>query len=183
MKCPVCNSYELAEYELEPLLSSERCGNCEGNFIKGATYWSWLEKHGPNLPEKNADTGGFERRESPDLLHCPDCHWAMTKYRVGRGIDFVLDQCSSCKGIWLDRNEWETLKARNLHDDIHAMLTSFWQAEATREARRKKTEANLVNRFGEKEYADLKRFREWIYGHERKSELLAYLTSRDPLED
>lgn len=182
MKCPVCNTFELVENELETELSSNQCENCHGNFIAGGVYWKWIERHGPNLPERAADTTAFERRETLDLLRCPECHWPMTKYRVGHGTEFVLDHCSSCKGIWLDRNEWETLKARNLHDDIHAMLTSFWQSQANREERRKKTEANLINRFGEKEYLELKRFREWVYGHERKSELLAYLTSKDPLE-
>ena len=72
----------------------------------------------------------------------------MVKYLVGRGLPFTIDHCHGCKGIWLDGNEWEALKKRNLHDDLNLMFTSFWQKEAQREARKKKMEEIYVDRFG-----------------------------------
>ena len=182
MNCPVCKTTEMVVNELEPELRSMKCVTCSGNFIRGVEYWEWLSIHGPNLPEKEVDTDGLDRNETLDQLDCPECRWRMVKYLAGRGTGFALDHCRGCKGLWLDKNEWETLKARNLHDDLHAMLTPFWQAEAQREARRHRAEERLIARFGKDDYLKMKEFREWMFAHERKHEILAYLTSKDPLE-
>jgi Zn-finger nucleic acid-binding protein len=182
MNCPVCKSTELIINELEPQLNSLKCGTCKGNFIRGAEYWDWLAKHGPNLPEKDSGTDNLERNETIDQLDCPECRWRMIKFLPGHGTEFALDHCRGCKGIWLDVNEWETLKARNLHDDLHSMLTPFWQSEAQREARRKRAEERLITRFGDDGYLKMTQFREWLNSHERKQELIAYLTAKDPLD-
>ena len=106
----------------------------------------------------------------------------MVKYFVGRGLGFALDHCIGCKGIWLDRNEWETLKNHNLHDDVNEMLTAFWQSSARKEERRKKLEQIYVGRFGAEDYAEIKRIRTWLDSHRNKQDLLAYLTDKDPFD-
>jgi len=106
----------------------------------------------------------------------------MVKYLAGHGLNFTLDHCEGCKGIWLDRNEWKTLKKRNLHDDLNAMLTSFWQAAARKEERKKKLEQIYIGRFGAEDYAEIKRVRAWLDGHRNKQNLVAYLTDADPFD-
>jgi Zn-finger nucleic acid-binding protein len=182
MNCPICKLPELAKNELDSQLSSLKCPQCKGDFIQGLEYWTWLEKHGPNLPEVAVDTSDIERSETTHPLDCPECRWRMVKYLVGHGTGFNLDHCHGCKGTWLDKNEWETLKARNLHDDIHSVLTAFWQSEAQREERRKRAETMLIAKIGAEDYSRIKSFREWLNGHERKYELIAYLTAADPLD-
>ena len=98
----------------------------------------------------------------------------------GRGLDFTVDHCEGCKGIWLDRNEWEALKKRHLHDDLNSIFTSFWQTGAQREIRKKKLEEIYISRFGTEDYAEIKRIRWWLDTKTNKEELIAFLTDRDP---
>ena len=106
----------------------------------------------------------------------------MVKYLVGRGLQFTVDHCHGCKGIWLDGNEWEALRKRNLHDDLNSMLTSFWQTGAQREARKKRLEEIYISRFGADDYTEIKRIRWWLDTKVNRDQLLAYLTDKDPFE-
>ena len=180
MKCPVCKSSELLTTNLESNLTALRCSDCGGNWIRGAAYWKWLESHGPNLAERPGEGEGLSLVEPGKYIDCPECRFRMVKYLVGRGFSFTLDHCEGCKGIWLDRNEWEALKKRNLHDDLNSMLTSFWQSAARKEERKKSLEQIYIGRFGPEDYAEIKKIREWLDGHRHKQHLIAYLTDVDP---
>lgn len=182
MNCPVCKTAELSPKTLESNLTSLTCPNCRGNWIQGAQYWKWLEQHGKNLPEIKAQTNDLPLAETQEPLDCPECEWRMVKYMVGRGVGFALDQCHGCKGIWLDTNEWEVLKKRNLHDDLNSILTAFWQGEAQKEARKMRLERIYINKFGVEDYGEIKRIRAWLSERKKKQELLAYLTDADPLD-
>lgn len=182
MNCPVCETSELVSTDLESNLTSFRCPDCGGNWIRGAEYWKWLEEHGPNLPERNDQDSGLSLAEPGRHVDCPECRFRMVKYLVGHGFNFTLDQCGGCKGIWLDRNEWEALKERNLHDDVHAMFTAFWQAEALKERRRKHLEEIYITRFGADDYLEITKIRAWLSTRTNRQELLAYLTDHDPFD-
>lgn len=181
MNCPVCKTAPLSLNNLESTLVSFSCAKCSGNWIPGAQYWKWLEEHGVNLPEKDVETSELPLSETREHLDCPECKWRMVKYLVGRGTGFSLDHCHGCKGIWLDKNEWEVLRKRNLHDDLNSMLTDFWQSKALKEERSKSFERINLGRFGTADYEEIKRVRAWLDGHEKKHALLAYLTDEDPL--
>ena len=181
MNCPVCKSVELAPIGLETNLSSLACPQCGGHWIRGAEYWKWLEEHA-NIPETEAETDGLTLAEPGIHIDCPECRFRMVKYLVGRGLGFTLDHCQGCKGIWLDRNEWEALKARNLHDDVNSMLTAFWQDEAQKEVRKKRMEKIYIGRFGADDYAEIEKIRVWLSSRQNKQDLLAYLTDKDPFD-
>ena len=181
MNCPVCKSVELVSMDLETNLSTLACSQCGGHWIRGAEYWKWLEEH-PNLPEREAQDDGLSLAEPGIHIDCPECRFRMVKYLVGRGLGFTLDHCQGCKGIWLDRNEWEVLRKRNLHDDLNLMLTAFWQAEAQRQVRKKRMEEIYVSRFGADDYVEFERIRSWLEGRMNREELLAYLTDQNPFD-
>jgi Zn-finger nucleic acid-binding protein len=134
------------------------------------------------LAERIHATETLELAEPGLPIDCPECRFRMVKYLVGRGLPFTIDHCHGCKGIWLDGNEWEALKKRNLHDDLNLMFTSFWQKEAQRESRKKKMEGIYVDRFGADDYADIKRIRYWLETRTNREELLAFLIDKDPYE-
>ena len=182
MNCPVCKSFELVAIDLESNLTSFACLNCLGNWIRGIEYWKWLEEHGTNLPERDDRDSGLSLAEPGIQIDCPECRFRMVKYLVGHGFNFTLDQCHGCKGIWLDRNEWQALKERNLHDDMHAMFTEFWQAEAQREIRGRRLAKIYADRFGETDYGEIKRMRIWLNAKRNREEFLAYLTDKDPYD-
>jgi Zn-finger nucleic acid-binding protein len=180
MNCPVCKSTELVSTDLESNLTSFNCNGCGGNWIRGAEYWKWLEQNSSDLAERLYQEESLHLAEPGKPIDCPECRFRMVKFLVGRGLDFTVDHCEGCKGIWLDQNEWEALKKRNLHDDLNSIFTSFWQTGAQREIRKKKLEGIYVSRFGAEDYAEIKRIRWWLDTKMNKEELLAFLTDRDP---
>ena len=182
MNCPVCKPPVLDKTELDSHLSSYQCWNCRGNWIPGAEYWTWVERHGTHLAERIYETETLELAEPGIPIDCPECRFRMVKYLVGHGLTFTIDHCHGCKGIWLDGNEWEALKKRNLHDDLNLMFTSFWQKEAQREARKKKMEEIYIDRFGADDYTEIKRIRYWLDTKTNREELLAFLIDKDPYE-
>jgi Zn-finger nucleic acid-binding protein len=178
--CPVCKTTELVRAELEPELSSFNCPQCEGHWIRGKEYWDWIEKQSKNLAERVHETESLSLAEPGIPVDCPECRFRMVRYLVGRGLDFTVDHCHGCKGIWLDRNEWAALRKRNLHDDLHAMFTSFWQAGAIREQRKKRMQQIYLDRFGAEDYAEVRRIRHWLDAKTNREELIAYLTDKEP---
>jgi Zn-finger nucleic acid-binding protein len=182
MNCPVCKSSELVTNELEPNLSSRQCPGCLGNWIDGREYFKWIEQHGSDTAERVHDVETLTLAEPGLPIDCPECRFRMVKYLVGRGLPFTIDHCHGCKGIWLDGNEWEALRKRNLHDDLNLMFTSFWQSEAQRLARKKKLEQIYTGRFGDDDYAEVKRIRYWLEAKTNRAELIAYLIDKDPYD-
>jgi Zn-finger nucleic acid-binding protein len=166
--------------ELDAGLDGFRCESCAGNWVRGASYWRWLGSRGENLPERREPSAGEAPPVDRKAKLCPECHISMFRYTVGHGLGFGLDQCPACKGIWFDAAEWEALRERNLHDDIHAVFTAPWQAEASRAERRRRLEQIYLKRFGAEDYEEAKRVREWLDASPRKQELLAYLTDPNP---
>ena len=182
MNCPVCKTSELTSFELDPALTSQQCPTCHGNFIAGKAYWEWVEEHGTDLAERIHEHETLTLAEPGFPIDCPECRFRMVKYLVGRGLGFSIDHCLGCKGIWLDGNEWEALRKRNLHDDLNLMFTSFWQTEATRDVRKKKMEQIYISRFGNEDYEEIKRIRYWLETKTNREELLAFLIDKNPFE-
>jgi Zn-finger nucleic acid-binding protein len=178
--CPICKTTELVSTELEPNLCSFNCSTCEGHWIRGPEYWRWVEEHATNQAERIHHEESLTLAEPGKPIDCPECRFRMVKYLVGRGLSFTVDHCHGCKGIWLDRNEWEALRKRNLHDDLHTIFTSFWQTGAQRELRKKRMDRIYLDRFGAEDYEEIKRIRFWLEPKTNREELLAYLTDKDP---
>jgi len=182
LKCPVCKTVELKAVHLETGLQSFVCEKCQGNWLTSSDYWAWLEKHGETLPEK-PPTG--EPQPIPDestkrAKICPDCHRIMLKYKIGRNITFPLDRCGACSGVWFDRDEWKVLRRRNLHDEIHAIFTDKWQKQVREEEKRRNLDAIFENKLGEEDYVEIRRIKQWIDQHPRRSILLSYLNNENP---
>lgn len=184
MKCPVCKSESLETTEIEPNLFAEVCTNCRGKWISNHNYEQWLKHHGDILPEIPGDGGGGEMLVPAFQLArlCPRDGRILIKYVVGRGIPFRIDRCGTCAGIWLDDREWEILKSRNLHDELNRVFTDHWQEEVQREEMRRHLESIYREKFGTDNYMRIKDFKSWIDQHEKRSEILAYLSDANPLQ-
>ena len=182
LKCPRCKSPDLQAAELEAGLRFRGCPECHGNWVRGKEYWKWLEQHGPNLPERFDQDSGLSLAESGTHIDCPECRFRLVKYLVGHGFSFTIDHCEGCRGTWFDKNEWQALRERNLHDDLNSMFTSFWQDEAEKLARKKRLERIYIARFGLDDYNEIERVRTWLATRPNRQELLAYLTDKDPFD-
>ncbi|MEO1393672.1 MAG: zf-TFIIB domain-containing protein [Cyanobacteria bacterium J06634_5] len=153
MKCPICHSHTLNEVSLSEGLTGHQCSQCFGHWISSEDYWDWLDQRehrqreraregkreaqlsSNNRPLINLSTGEalLPVADNNTANFCADCARLMTKAKVGRGLNFYLDRCSHCHGVWLDQNEWENLKQMNLHHQIHYMFSSAWQFSVRRE--------------------------------------------------
>lgn len=186
MKCPVCKTADLASSSLDNSLTSRHCDNCGGNWIQSFEYWKWREQNKDNLPENILDPHDLPAN-APDpktgalrAKFCPECSGILIRYKVGHGTSFAIDQCGHCGGVWFDKDEWESLKVRNLHDDVYTIFTAPWQSKVRTQESIRAQEEIYRKKFGEEGFDEIKRMKEWIEEHPRKQEIIAYLmhTSR-----
>ncbi len=181
MKCPVCKQ-SMKQQALTEGLDGFTCLNCEGNWVTGSKYYAWLEQRDAIEPVKDAAEGlNIESGEENTAKLCPSCSVILHKYRVGHDMDFSLDHCHGCGGIWFDRNEWIILKSRNLHDELTTIFTKAYQTKVRKEASRKTMKDMFATRFG-KDYEEIQRIRGWPHEHPESLALLGYLTDPDPYE-
>ncbi len=179
MMCPVCKNIGLEPATLEKELPASICPKCGGTWISFGQYWTWLEKHGPHLAEKSSAGPCSPVQDSKGVKICSECGGILLKYHVGHELPFAIEQCGKCKGIWLDKSEWDVLKAKNLHDEIHLILQTDWQKAIRREEYEHTVEQTYKNRFGPEIYAEIKRIREWLARQPERQALLAYLTESE----
>jgi Zn-finger nucleic acid-binding protein len=178
MKCPVCKNVSLKNLEIEENLRGAECESCGGRWVRSAQYSKWLQSHGENLPELTKEqTADLEVHESIQAKICPDCGHFLTRRKVGHGLNFRLDRCGACGGIWFDKNEWEILKSRNLHDDVHFIFSAAWQERLHEEETRENLEQEYLELFGEKDFTEIKNFKKWLDSHPQKSAILGLLES------
>lgn len=102
---------------------------------------------------------------------------------MGSKINFYIDRCGHCNGVWLDKNEWEVLKAADLHDEINRIFTSPWQQRIADETAASKMDAFYLEKFGADDYEKIREIRGWLVGHPERSMLLAFLMDDDPYLD
>lgn len=181
MKCPVCKTSDLNASSLDQNLSCRHCDTCGGNWIQSFEYWKWRDQNKGSLPENILDPHDLPAN-APDpktgtlkAKFCPECSSFLIRYKVGHGVSFAIDQCGNCGGVWFDKDEWESLKTRNLHDDVYTIFTAPWQTKVRSQESLRAQEELYIKKFGEEGFDEIRRMKEWIDEHPRKQEILAYL--------
>lgn len=179
MNCPNCKDSRLVPHALETDLNTEECGGCGGHWIGAVHYWRWLDSHGSDLQENPAtEHADLEVLDGDSARVCPECKRILARSRVGHGLDFYVDRCIECGGIWLDRNEWLVLKSRNLHDDIHRIFSRSWQDRNLRAEQEAYRERWLKEVFGEERLAYMKEFRAWLRTQEHQGAIHSFLSEK-----
>lgn len=144
MKCPTCHTETLTEVSLSTGLQAKQCTSCFGHWISSEHYWEWLDcqaqekaQNPDQRPPINVvlDNTLLPVVDNNTANFCADCSRLMRKTKVGHGLNFYIDQCSHCHGVWLDQHEWENLQQMNLHHQIHYMSSSAWQFRVRQERR------------------------------------------------
>ncbi|GAB5560904.1 MAG: hypothetical protein SynsKO_25510 [Synoicihabitans sp.] len=128
------------------------------------------------MPENLSPEGEFDFDDSERALLCPECSGIMMKYRVRNDMPFQVDFCRRCNGVWLDKNEWNALFARNLHDEINFIFTDGWQSKLNRERLHRRLEELFQKRLGTQSYERAVKFRDWLVQQEHRSEIVAWLS-------
>lgn len=176
MNCPVCKSMSLFHKQLENQLLASQCSTCGGRWIASYQYWKWKEQSGGRLPNPpDPPEGELPVADSTGAKLCPECGHFLRRYPVGADLDFSLDRCGNCGGMWFDKNEWEALKARDLHDNVHKIFSEIWQSRIRDTRRQQALEQMYREKFGPADYEKIKDIKNWFAGHPRQAELKAFL--------
>jgi Zn-finger nucleic acid-binding protein len=162
-------------------LSAWECSRSGGHYIAATDYETWLAKHDgelPETPETHDETQDTTHRPSEPSEQrarlCPETGRLMVRYRVGKGIPFSIDR-SPTGGIWLDKGEWESLRSRNLHDEIHHIFAAPWQKEVRDEQRVAGLRQSFEARIGKEGFAEAERFKQWLKQQPDSRAVIAYL--------
>ena len=67
------------------------------------------------------------RREG-QILNCPKCSGKLESYKF---MDFVLDRCASCEGIWLNKDELEGILRKAARGPLGIFLDRCFAKDET----------------------------------------------------
>jgi Zn-finger nucleic acid-binding protein len=67
------------------------------------------------------------RREG-QIVNCPKCPGKLESYKL---MDFVLDRCESCEGIWLDKGELKGILRKASRGPLGALLDRCFSKDET----------------------------------------------------
>ncbi len=182
-KCPVCK-VSLTSVLLEENLPANHCPECEGHWISSEEYYAWLETQDEvSMPSINVDgTLPLPVRDNNKALICPDCGKILRRFKIAPDIEFHLDRCGGCNGVWFDKNEWEVLRLKELHHNLHSFFTEGWQDKLKGEEMKRRYEALYLEKFGQDDYEKIKEMRVWLDARDSKNQLIAYLTDKSPYQ-
>lgn len=176
MNCLLCDKVAMQKKSIDENLEGYVCSKCEGVWIQAKAYWKWIKSHGHILLEKpESETLDLEVLETKEIKICLDCGHFLTKRKVGHGISFHIDRCACCGGVWLDKNEWEILKSRNLHDEIHFIFSREWQDEILHQEQYTAYSKQIEDRLGTESFQKVIEFKDWLAENPNDTVILAYL--------
>lgn len=196
MNCPICKSSRLESTDLEPELKARRCPHCRGHWIPFADYLPWIERGAPVSSEPIADTESAElfsesaashiavttaapssgaAGATPRVKLCPECGRFLRRYHLGMGIEFEVERCGGCAGVWCDRGKWPKLRSAGAHSRLHLLFSDSWQAKLKEEQIRKRQEDRVRSILGDTDFERAREFKTWVDSHMQRATLRAFL--------
>ncbi len=176
LKSPVSGK-AMEQVTLESGLQAYRCPTTGGHYITANDYLGWLQQQPARLPHLPANESAVTTDASTPVRICPESGTLMTRYKVGHGFTFSIDR-SITGGIWLDSGEWESLKQRNFHDEIHLVFTAPWQKHIRTANAQATYEETLKSTLGQDFLDRLTALRMELMDHPHRNLALSYLAEK-----
>lgn len=181
MKCTSCSSGVLKPSFMDDLFRAHTCSNCGGNWVLIQDYVAWKERNPEHRFADNIiDFDESDAADSKQAMLCPVSGAIMQKFRISSRSGHRLDYSAAVGGLWLDKGEWELLKAEELAGSLNAVVTRQWQQKVRQDSARENFAEIYKLKFGEEVYRQIKEIREWLQSQEHKADLRAYLLAEDP---
>lgn len=180
MKCSSCRIGRLNPSYLEGLFVCHTCSECEGNFILLRDYLRWKNEN-PDVDLGERVDPEVVPQETSKAMICPKTGGLMTKYKISADTDHRIDLSPGINAIWLDKGEWELLKAKGLATKLNRIFTDHWQHEIRSNEAVEVLSALYERKFGDR-YDEVKQLRSSLESMENRSEVIAYLLADDPYE-
>jgi len=114
MKCPRCGA-DLKEIVYEGVLI-DNCPNCGGNWLDKGEITTIIKKREVTFSQeeieqvKQEKNKIFEVKQPSQPLICPKCSNEMQQLNYAYSTGVIIDRCSNCGGIWLDKGELEKIQ-------------------------------------------------------------------------
>lgn len=178
MQCPLCKKHTMKVVDLAPGLAGHACSECSGVWIDRAKYDVWRAKQPGDLPESSTPAQ-LAVTDTHGAKICPQCGRLLLPYRVGHGLSFSIDYCGACGGVWCDRGEWDVIKSKNLHDNLHDIVSRHWQTAVRQSEIQESIEQTYARNLGTS-YAKAQDVRAWLQADPQRALILAYLTEAKP---
>jgi Zn-finger nucleic acid-binding protein len=67
-------------------------------------------------------------KRGAQIVNCPKCPGKLESYKF---MDFVVDRCESCEGIWLDKGELEAILRRAARGPLGAFFERYFSKDET----------------------------------------------------
>ena len=176
MRSPVSSQKQMKRIDLEKGLSAYQCAESGGVFLPIASYFQWLSRQPGRLPHLPSSDGQREEliNDTKAVKICPESGQIMQRYQVGNKFAFSLDRSPS-GSIWFDKGEWEKLKSRQFHDELHLIFTAQWQAKVRKDEVASIEQNLLVSKLGEEFLSEIDSIKGKLAGHPHRDLAMAYL--------
>lgn len=110
MNCPKCDK-ELKKVAYEGV-EIEECESCGGHWLDHREIVTIIKTREETFsPEeikevmKARESVSLEVRDPDQPLICPSCNVPMTRMSYAYATGIIIDRCTKCHGIWLDKDE------------------------------------------------------------------------------
>ncbi|HCE47020.1 MAG TPA: hypothetical protein DET40_26020 [Lentisphaeria bacterium] len=108
LKCPKCGICEL-EPQVHDGVNVELCSKCNGVWLHKGELNKIAHPHEGDLEYCSVDH--IEEDRISDF-YCPSCHdIKLKKVNFISYSEIILEYCTKCEGIWLDRGELDAINA------------------------------------------------------------------------
>ncbi len=92
------------------------CPSCGGFWVGAKRLGKVLERYMSFLAERHDRQCGRRKRVNPWKVEtvrviCPECGRTMTKLNYAYNSNVIVDNCETCGGVWLDKDEIEKIAA------------------------------------------------------------------------
>ena len=176
MYSPLYPEAALVRTELEPGLEAFLCPKSGGQWIPLQSYYIWQERSVSRTRPLPPD---YEPQAAADALQraliCQESGCIMVRYRVGNGLDFQIDRSPKTGGVWLDSGEWDALKSKGLHEELHLIFSAPYQRRLRTELSSAQLQDRFRQRIGEKDFERAQEVKVWLEQHPKRRDILAYL--------
>ena len=180
MLCSACNKGTLLPVKIDnggP--ACYQCNECGGTLLSISPYMEWVRAQRASAGEvAQAEAGLFDgdATDSKRALPCPKCNRLMLRFNVLADKAHGLDFCFHCDEVWLDRGEWQYLKAQGLHTRITAVPTDPYQRKLREQAMRDSALQRFRTAVGEEAFGEVQRFATWLKDQPARDAILRHLT-------
>jgi Zn-finger nucleic acid-binding protein len=177
MQSPASPNIALQPKEIEPGLNAFICPESGGIWIPLAAYFAWRDQQTPKpVAEESAVVALPADDSKRRAFVCPESGKLLLRYKVGHGLNFHIDRSPATGGVWLDKGEWEALKSKGLHTQMHLIFTASYQRQVRSAEYEHSIKGNLKDRIGN-DFERVEAFKDWLLTNSHRQEIFAYLAS------